>query len=31
MPQKCLTVVETALGSCCAPTKLKSKAKRRGS
>ena len=21
MPQKCLTVVETALGSCCAPTK----------
>ena len=29
MPQKCLTVVETALGSCCAPAKLKSKAKRR--
>jgi DNA-binding transcriptional ArsR family regulator len=31
MPQKCLTVVETALGSCCAPTKSKSKAKRRQS
>ena len=31
MPQKCLTVVETALGSCCAPTKLRSKAKRRRS
>ena len=29
MPQKCLTVVETALGSCCAPTKSKSKTKRR--
>jgi len=30
MPQKCLTVVETALGSCCAPTKKsKSKPKRR--
>ena len=31
MPQKCLTVVETALGSCCAPTKSKSKPKRRQS
>ena len=31
MPQKCLTVVETALGSCCAPTKSKSKDKRRQS
>ena len=31
MPQKCLTVVETALGSCCAPTKSKSKTKRRQS
>lgn len=29
MPQKCLTVVETALESCCAPAKAKSKAKRR--
>ena len=29
MPQKCLTVVETALGSCCAPAKSKSKTKRR--
>lgn len=29
MPQKCLTVVETALESCCAPVKAKSKAKRR--
>jgi ArsR family transcriptional regulator, arsenate/arsenite/antimonite-responsive transcriptional repressor len=29
MPQKCLTVVETALGDCCAPAKTKSKAKRR--
>ncbi len=31
MPRKCLTVVETALGSCCAPAKLpaKSKTKRR--
>ena len=28
MPQKCLTVVETALGDCCAPAKVKSKAKR---
>ena len=31
MPQKCLTVVETALESCCAPTQLKSKSKRRRS
>jgi len=31
MPQKCLTVVETALGSCCAPAKSKSKSKRRQS
>jgi ArsR family transcriptional regulator len=31
MPQKCLTVVETALGDCCAPTKSKSKPKRRQS
>ena len=31
MPQKCLTVVETALGDCCAPVKAKSKAKRRQS
>jgi DNA-binding transcriptional ArsR family regulator len=30
MPQKCLTVVETALGSCCAPpNKSKSKPKRK--
>jgi ArsR family transcriptional regulator, arsenate/arsenite/antimonite-responsive transcriptional repressor len=28
MPQKCITVVETALGSCCPPI-LKSKPKRR--
>jgi ArsR family transcriptional regulator, arsenate/arsenite/antimonite-responsive transcriptional repressor len=28
MPQRCLTVVETALGSCCSPI-LKSKAKKR--
>jgi DNA-binding transcriptional ArsR family regulator len=28
MPQKCLTVVETALGSCCAPAKSKIKRKR---
>ena len=28
MPQKCLTVVETALGSCCAPAKSKTKTKR---
>jgi DNA-binding transcriptional ArsR family regulator len=31
MPQKCLTVVETALGNCCAPTKSISKSKRRQS
>jgi len=31
MPQKCLTVVETALGNCCAPTQSKSKSKRRRS
>jgi ArsR family transcriptional regulator len=31
MPQKCLTVVETALGRCCAPTKSKTKTKRRQS
>lgn len=31
MPQECLTVVETALGRCCAPEKSKSKMKRRGS
>ena len=31
MPQKCLTVVETALGGCCAPTGSKSKPKRRQS
>jgi DNA-binding transcriptional ArsR family regulator len=30
MPQKCLTVVETALGSCCAPAKKsQTKIKRR--
>jgi ArsR family transcriptional regulator len=29
MPQKCLTVVETALGDCCAPATTRSKAKRR--
>jgi ArsR family transcriptional regulator, arsenate/arsenite/antimonite-responsive transcriptional repressor len=31
MPRECLTVVETALGSCCVPAKLpaKSKTKRR--
>jgi DNA-binding transcriptional ArsR family regulator len=28
MPQKCLTVVETALGSCCAPTKSQEKRKK---
>ena len=28
MPQKCLTVVETALSNCCAPAKLKSRQKR---
>jgi DNA-binding transcriptional ArsR family regulator len=27
MPQKCLTVVETALGSCCAPVKSKRRRK----
>jgi ArsR family transcriptional regulator, arsenate/arsenite/antimonite-responsive transcriptional repressor len=31
MPQKCLTVVETALGSCCAPADSKPKRKRRRS
>jgi ArsR family transcriptional regulator, arsenate/arsenite/antimonite-responsive transcriptional repressor len=31
MPQKCLTVVEAALGSCCPPSHLKSKSKRRQS
>lgn len=31
MPQKCLTVVETALGRCCAPAKSKAKTKRRSS
>lgn len=31
MPEKCLTVVETALGSCCAPAKSKSTSKRRQS
>jgi ArsR family transcriptional regulator, arsenate/arsenite/antimonite-responsive transcriptional repressor len=31
MPQKCLTVVETALVSCCAPADSKSKSKRRRS
>jgi ArsR family transcriptional regulator, arsenate/arsenite/antimonite-responsive transcriptional repressor len=31
MPQKCLTVVETALGSCCPPTDSKQKRKRRRS
>jgi DNA-binding transcriptional ArsR family regulator len=29
MPQKCLTVVETALGSCCAPTQSKAKPRRK--
>jgi DNA-binding transcriptional ArsR family regulator len=29
MPEKCLTIVETALGSCCAPAKSQSKTKRR--
>ena len=28
MPQECLTVVETALGRCCPPTKSKMKRKR---
>ena len=27
MPQKCLTIVETALGNCCAPVKSKYKPK----
>jgi ArsR family transcriptional regulator, arsenate/arsenite/antimonite-responsive transcriptional repressor len=27
MPQKCLTIVETALGSCCAPAKSQQKSK----
>jgi ArsR family transcriptional regulator len=31
MPQKCLTVVEAALVSCCAPADSKSKSKRRRS
>jgi ArsR family transcriptional regulator, arsenate/arsenite/antimonite-responsive transcriptional repressor len=31
MPQKCLTVVETALGSCCPPADSKQKQKRRRS
>jgi DNA-binding transcriptional ArsR family regulator len=31
MPQKCLTLVETALGSCCAPAGSKQKRKRRRS
>lgn len=31
MPQRCLTVVETALGGCCTPAQSKSKAKRRRS
>ena len=29
MPEKCLTVMETALGDCCAPVNAKSKAKKR--
>ncbi len=29
MPEKCLTIVETALGSCCAPVDSKQKRKRR--
>ena len=29
MPEKCLTVVETALSKCCAPVKSTSKGKRR--
>lgn len=29
MPQKCLTAVETALGSCCAPAKPKTKLRRK--
>jgi len=31
MPQACLTVVETALGSCCSPKKTKPKSQRRRS
>ena len=31
MPEKCLTLVETALGSCCAPAESKQKRKRRRS
>jgi len=31
MPEKCLTVVETALGSCCAPSKSNPKSKKRRS
>jgi DNA-binding transcriptional ArsR family regulator len=31
MPQKCLAVLETALGSCCAPADSKQKPKRRRS
>src|ERR1700751_5465648 len=31
MPEKCLTIVETALGSCCAPVVSKQKRKRRRS
>ena len=31
MPEKCLTIVETALGSCCAPADSKQKRKRRRS
>jgi len=31
MPEKCLTVVETALGSCCTPAQSKPKGKRRHS
>jgi ArsR family transcriptional regulator, arsenate/arsenite/antimonite-responsive transcriptional repressor len=31
MPEKCLTIVETALGSCCAPVDSKQKRKRRRS
>jgi len=31
MPEKCLTIVETALGSCCAPVGSKQKRKRRRS
>jgi ArsR family transcriptional regulator, arsenate/arsenite/antimonite-responsive transcriptional repressor len=31
MPEKCLTIVETALGRCCAPADLKQKRKKRRS